>query len=109
MTQPEDFDKDIELAKLQVDATMWAAWFSMLFSAGSAMIVGAFVAGLAYALTYPNAPVSLGEVFLVGTTLVCGSMLLWKARRDDGDRREEWENRFKEISKRVKAGKEPKP
>jgi hypothetical protein len=46
---------------------------------------------------------------------VLGGLLVRKARRDNGDKQDEWEVRFKEISKRVKAekvvctGKEPKP
>jgi hypothetical protein len=109
MTQPEEFDKDIELAKLQVDATIWASFLSMRFAAGSAIIAGTLVAMLAYALAYPNVPVGLGELAMVAMSLVTGGILLWDAKRDDADKQKEWKNRFKEISKRVKNEKAPKP
>ena len=107
MTQPEDFDKDIELAKIQVDATIWASYLSIYVTVGFALLGGAVLGIAAYRLSNPNWTTNIPYSNFVGlvtlTVLaVIGIVLAAKTLRKDEEKRKEWEDKFKEIYKKVK-------
>jgi hypothetical protein len=102
----EDFDKDIALARLQVDATLWASMYSVLGTTSFALIAGAMLAMLAYSLTTPKPSISSVAFEGIMTVLNLGLFAAFVTVIGNRRRRNEREKEFTRISKKVKAEKE---
>ncbi len=111
MTQAEDFDKDIELAKLQFAAGFFAAWYSVCLSAGLALVGGALLTFAAYLLVTQGSTTTtntlVASIFLtiaefMGIALVVAAIVKY------GRNRKKWKKEFNRISKLAKAEKQSK-
>jgi VIT1/CCC1 family predicted Fe2+/Mn2+ transporter len=113
MTQPEEFDKDIELAKLQVNASFFAAWYSVSAAVGFAIIASAFLALVAYMfatpqltmMTFATVLAVLCVIFAIGL----GGFLVVIAIKASKKQRQYWKLEFDRISKLAKAEKQSRP
>jgi Na+/H+ antiporter NhaD/arsenite permease-like protein len=106
MTQPESFDKDIELARIQVDVSIWTAVLSVCLTFGFTFIGGAPIAMIAYILSYPNHPITFTGYIAMTLAVVLGTIMVVQAKREDDERRKKWKAKFDRLSKLAKAEKQ---
>jgi hypothetical protein len=104
-TEPEGFDEDMLLARLQIDVTMWASMYSVLSGAVLALTGGALLAMLAYTLAPPQPSISFLAIVGMILVLVLGVLLEIYITIAHGRKRVDWGRELDRISKLVKAEK----